>query len=85
MSVTLLPAVMLLEFTLTTKCVAAVGMTTMAWLAPARLLVCVSMAVRVWLPKVCKVALKTPTPPVKVLAGGNVAALSLLVKPTVPE
>ena len=42
------------------------------------------VAVRVWLPVVASVAVKTPLPPARVVLGGSAAALSLLVKWTVP-
>ena len=70
---------------LTMKCVAAVVETKMFPVWPVMLLVTVSVAVIVWLPGVCSVALKVPVPLVSVLSAGNVAAPSLLVKWTVPE
>ena len=59
-------------------------MTGMGLLAPVRLLVTVSVAERVCVPAVFKVAVKTPTPADKVLLPGSVAAVSLLEKATVP-
>ena len=56
----------------------------MALLVPVIVAVATSVAVRVWLPSDLKVALKTPTPLVKVALPGSVAAASLLVKWTVP-
>ena len=47
-------------------------------------LVAVSVAVTVWLPAVFRVALKVPTPLVRVELAGSVAWASLLVKWTVP-
>ena len=44
-----------------------------------------SVAVRVWLPMVCKVAVNIPVPAVKVESTGKTAWESVLVKCTVPE
>jgi hypothetical protein len=86
--VMVLPAVMLVGVALTAKCVAAVGLTTIAPLWPVIVLVTVSVAVSVWLPTVDNVALNVPTPAVKALLAGNVGARTLLwslvVNVTVP-
>ena len=47
---------------LTTKCVAASGLTVIALLVPVMLVVGLSVAVSVWLPAVAKVALNVPIP-----------------------
>ena len=57
---------------------------TMVLLAPVIVPVVTSVAVIVWLPGELRVALKTPTPPVRVALPGRVAWLSVLVKWTVP-
>ena len=70
---------------LTTKCVAAVGLTRTAPLVPVIEPLVVSVAVTVWLPAVLNVALlKVPVPPVNVTLAARVAETSLLVKWTVP-
>ena len=56
----------------------------MLLLVPVMEAVTASVAVSVWLPAVCRVALKTPTLLVKVASAGKVAAASLLLKWTVP-
>ena len=43
-----------------------------------------SLTVRVWLPPVLRVTLKTPTPLVSVASAGKTALVSLLVKCTLP-
>ena len=53
-------------------------------LLPVIELVAVSVAVIVWLPAVFSVTLKVPVPLVNVALAGRIAALSLLVKWTVP-
>ena len=68
----------------TVKCVAAAGLTVMAFVVPVIELVAVSVAVMVWLPAVFSVAEKVPVPAVSVLLAGSEAAASLLVKCTVP-
>ena len=68
----------------TTKCVAAAALTVMALEVPVIELVTVSVAVRVWLPRVLRVAENVPVPPVSVEFAGKVAAPSVLVKCTVP-
>ena len=70
--------------TVTPKCVAAAAATAMALLVPVSDEVAVSVAVRVWLPAVRKVALNVPTPLLSVLSDGGTAWPSLLVKCTVP-
>ena len=57
---------------------------TMALLVPVSDEVAVSVAVRVWLPALRKVALNVPTPLLSVLSDGGTAWPSLLVKCTVP-
>jgi hypothetical protein len=71
---------------LTMKWVAVVPapLTVMVLLVPMMLAVTVSVAVSVWGPAVCRVALKVPVPAVKVLLAGRLAVPSLLVKWTVP-
>lgn len=66
------------------KCVAAVLVTVIVLEVPVMELVTVSVAVMVWLPAVFSVELNVPTPLVKVLLAGNMAAPSVLVKCTVP-
>ena len=69
---------------LTVKCVAKAACTVIALLPPLRVLLCLSVAVRVALPAVTRVALKAPTPPVRVVPGGRVAAVSVLAYDRVP-
>ena len=66
---------------LTLKWVVAEGATLIAPDVP---LSVPSVALMVWLAAVRRVALKVPVPPVSVLSGGSVAAVSLLVKWAVP-
>src|SRR6516162_7271377 len=68
----------------TVKWLAAAGLTVMALLLPVIELLAVSVAVTVWLPAVFRVALKLPTPLVRVALAGRLAWPSLLVKWTVP-
>ena len=68
----------------TRKCVAAAALTVMAAEVPVIELVTVSVAVRVWLPRVLRVAENVPVPAVRVEFAGKVAAPSVLVKCTVP-
>ena len=79
----LLPAVMVEGEAVSTKMLAAAGLTvTMA--LPVMELVTVSVAVMVWLPAVLRVALKVPAPLLRVALAGSVAWPSPLVKRTVP-
>ena len=75
---------MALAGALTTKCVAAMGDTITVALLPVSELIMVSVAVSVWLPAVFNVTLNVPTPLANVVLAGRVAAVSLLVKWTVP-
>ena len=68
---------------LTTRCVAVAALTAMVPLVPVSELT-VSVAVIVSFPAVLSVALKVPTPLVRVLLAGRTACPSLLVKCTVP-
>src|SRR3974390_3348712 len=69
---------------LTEKCVAAPADTAIAAELPVIDDVAVSVAVIVWLPAVFNVAVKVPTPLVRVAFAGRTAAPSLDVKCTVP-
>src|SRR5215475_1968748 len=69
----------------TTKCVAVVELTVIAFEVPVIVAVTVSVPVIVWLPTVFNVAWNDPTPFVSVEFAGNTAAVSVLVKCTVPE
>jgi hypothetical protein len=66
------PAVAL-EGALTLKCVAVAAPTVIVLVVPVMEEVTVSVAVRLWLPAVFKVALKLPVPFVSVLFAGNMA------------
>jgi len=63
---------------LTVKWVAVAALTAIVLLVPVMDAVTVSVAVRVWLPAVLRVALKVPTPLVSVELPGSVAAPSVL-------
>ena len=69
--------------TLTTKCVAAKGL-TLTVPPPVMLLLTESVAAMVWLPDVLSVTLNMPTPLVRVLLSGKPAAPSLLLMWIVP-
>src|SRR5262249_58412375 len=77
------PAVTVVGEAVSTKVLAAAGLTVTDAL-PVMELVTVSVAVTVWLPAVFRVALKVPTPLVRVELDGSTAWPSLLVKATVP-
>ena len=79
----LVPAVALAG-ALTLKCVAAAALTATAPLVPVMELVTVSVAVRVWLPAVLRVAVKVPAPLVRVALTGSTACPWLQLKRTVP-
>ena len=66
------------------KCVAVAALTVIVPVVPVMEVVTVSVAVRVWLPAVFKVALKVPAPLVSVLLPGRLAWPSVLVNYTVP-
>jgi hypothetical protein len=68
----------------TPKCVAGPGLTTMVPLVPVMLLLALSVAVTVRLPVVRRMTMNEPLPLLRVLSPGSVAALSVLVKCTVP-
>ena len=63
---------------LTAKCVAAAGLTVIPLCVPVMEMVTVSVAVRLRLPTVFKVALKVPVPLLSVEFAGRAAAVSLL-------
>ena len=67
-----------------TNCVAAAALTVIELLVPRSEAFTVSVAVSVWLPAVSRVTVKVPTPSVNVSSAGSTAAVSLLVKATVP-
>jgi len=69
---------------MTRRRVAGPAATAMAADVPAIEPVTVSVAVMVWLPTVTRVAGNVPAPLVRVALDGRVAAVSLLVKCTVP-
>ena len=70
---------------MTAKCVAAAAWTVMAAVAARMLVESVSETVKVWMPAVFKVMLKTPVPEVSVALAGGVAWPSEMAKWTVPE
>ena len=69
----------------TTKWFAVAAFTVTGPPVPVKVVATVSVAVIDWGPAAWKVAVKEPTPPLRVLvAGRKLAEASVLVKPTVP-
>ena len=78
-----LPAVVLLGAVMT-KWVAG-ALTVIVVVLPVTVMAAASKTEMVWLPKVFRVALKVPVPPVRVELTGKRALLSVLVKRSVAE
>jgi len=68
-----------------TKCVAAPPATAIVAESPVTAVATASVTVMVWLPDVFRVAWKVPVPFVRVVFAGSTAAVSALLKWTVPE